>query len=96
MKINNLAPNSDFNTQTYPHNPWVLFLPFFVKPRAANSFTIQQPMAENGKQNEGCETVPELQGIKLIEEKVDTPTGPGVYRMLDGEGTVLYVGKAKI
>ena len=40
--------------------------------------------------------MPELQGIKLIEEKVATlPTGPGVYRMLGGEGTVLYVGKAK-
>jgi len=37
-----------------------------------------------------------LQGSELIAEKVKTlPDGPGVYRMLNDKGDVLYVGKAR-
>ena len=37
-----------------------------------------------------------LIGAALIHSHVPTlPNGPGVYRMLDGKGDVLYVGKAK-
>ena len=39
---------------------------------------------------------PQETGRALIEAKVATlPSAPGVYRMLDGEGNALYVGKAK-
>ena len=39
---------------------------------------------------------PQQTGRALIEAKVATlPNAPGVYRMLDGEGNALYVGKAK-
>ena len=39
---------------------------------------------------------PQQTGRALIEAKVATlPSAPGVYRMLDGEGNALYVGKAK-
>ena len=37
-----------------------------------------------------------LRGTALIRSELPTmPQSPGVYRMLDGRGTVLYVGKAK-
>ncbi|MEZ5823502.1 MAG: excinuclease ABC subunit UvrC [Geminicoccaceae bacterium] len=37
-----------------------------------------------------------LGGAKLIRNYLRTlPSGPGVYRMLDGKGQLLYVGKAK-
>jgi excinuclease ABC subunit C len=38
----------------------------------------------------------QLSGAALIQSHVPAlPNGPGVYRMLDGKGEVLYVGKAK-
>ncbi|CAI8214619.1 MAG: UvrABC system protein C [Alphaproteobacteria bacterium] len=40
--------------------------------------------------------MPQETGRALIETKVATlPSAPGVYRMLDGDGNALYVGKAK-
>ncbi len=40
--------------------------------------------------------IPQETGRALIETKVATlPSAPGVYRMLDGDGNALYVGKAK-
>lgn len=38
----------------------------------------------------------DLTGAALIKAQIKTlPNGPGVYRMYDGKGTLLYVGKAK-
>ena len=46
--------------------------------------------------NENRNETPQETGRALIEAKVATlPNAPGVYRMLDGEGNALYVGKAK-
>lgn len=46
--------------------------------------------------NENRNETPQETGRALIEAKVATlPSAPGVYRMLDGEGNALYVGKAK-
>ena len=46
--------------------------------------------------SEDLQNPAEVTGRALIEAKVATlPSAPGVYRMLDGDGNALYVGKAK-
>jgi len=41
-------------------------------------------------------SAPTVRGVDVIADVVSRlPGGPGVYRMIDGKGTVLYVGKAR-
>ncbi|MBL6077029.1 excinuclease ABC subunit UvrC [Belnapia sp. T18] len=43
-----------------------------------------------------AEAAPAMQGVRVIEAALATlPLSPGVYRMLDGKGDALYVGKAR-
>lgn len=43
-----------------------------------------------------AEQRPDLRGADLIKSLLPTaPKGPGVYRMLDSKGDILYIGKAK-
>ena len=60
--------------------------------------TPQQDNVEQDKpgQEEENDSHPVQRGQKIIRDIAQTlPTTPGVYRMLDGEGNALYVGKAK-
>ena len=52
-------------------------------------------MTEIDAQNTAEEPAP-LKGVARIQAYLKTlPDAPGVYRMLDAKGEVLYVGKAK-
>ncbi len=43
------------------------------------------------------ENTPPPRGVSVIETALETmPLSPGVYRMLDGKGEALYVGKARV
>ncbi len=43
-----------------------------------------------------AEAAPVMEGVRVIEAALATlPLSPGVYRMLDGKGDALYVGKAR-
>src|SRR6478672_5475952 len=61
-------------------------------PRAAERFNEEQ--ATHAVRGEG---VPDLEaGVAAIREVLKTlPVRPGVYRMQDSRGEVLYVGKAR-
>jgi len=53
-------------------------------------------MAEKNKNISASSTTDLQRGLKIIRDMALKLTGqPGVYRMLDGEGNALYVGKAK-
>ncbi len=47
-------------------------------------------------QTSSADVQPPLKGVERIAAYLKTlPDAPGVYRMMDGKGDVLYVGKAK-
>ncbi len=50
----------------------------------------------NGPPSRGSQAGDLARGVKVIRRQLKTLSGsPGVYRMLDKDGEVLYVGKAK-
>ncbi|MEQ8585517.1 MAG: excinuclease ABC subunit UvrC [Thalassobaculaceae bacterium] len=65
------------------------------KPLADGDF--HDPPTGTERARRGRRTVPDIErGVGVIRDQVRTlPNAPGVYRMLDEHGDVLYVGKAR-
>lgn len=65
------------------------------KPLADSDFT--DPPTGTERARRGRRSVPDIErGVTVIRDQVRTlPNAPGVYRMLDEYGDVLYVGKAR-
>ena len=66
------------------------------RPEAVPAVPTVPPEPDAAAAERSADAAPPVRGIEAIRRYLKTsPVGPGVYRMLDPEGTVLYVGKAR-